>query len=71
MIRGYAGGIKSSDAQTLFLESTSVQLVLSEAGIKMPGLSTIIEETNAVSQATREAIFDAQIRVILEECISR
>jgi hypothetical protein len=69
MIRGYTGGIKSFDARNLFLESTSVQLVLAEAGIKMPGLSTIIENTNAISQETREAILDAQLRMILDEGI--
>lgn len=69
MIRGYVGGIKSLDAKTLFLESRSVQLVLEEAGIQMPGLSTVIENTNAITQGTREAILEAQLRLILEEGI--
>ena len=33
-VRGFAGGVKGLDSRTLFMESTSVQLLLAEAGIK-------------------------------------
>lgn len=65
VIRGFAGRVKGLDALTLFMESTSVQLVLAEAGIKMPGLSTIIENTNAIRQETRDFILDAQLKMFL------
>lgn len=66
-VRGFVGGVKGLDARNLFLESTSIQLILAEAGVKMPGLSTIIENTNAVSQNTRDAILDAQLKLFMEE----
>ncbi|CAM2008844.1 transposase [Acanthopleuribacter pedis] len=66
-VRGFAGGVKGLDARNLFMESTSIQLLLAEAGVKMPGLSTIIDNTNAISQATRDAILDAQLKLILNE----
>jgi len=67
MLRGYTGGVKDGDTQDLFFESTSLQLVLAEADIKMPRPSTIIDNTNAISQETRTFILDAQLRSILEE----
>jgi len=67
MLRGYTGGVKDGETQDLFFESTSIQLVLAEAGIMMPRPSTIIDNTNAISQETRNFILDAQLRSILEE----
>jgi len=67
MIRGYLGGIKSQAAQTFLLESQSLQFFLHQRGLKMPGMSTIIDNINVVSNETRQFIFDAQIRMILHE----
>lgn len=67
MVRGFAGGVKGLDARNLFMESLSVELILREAGIKRPGLSTIIENTNAVSQETRDLILDCQLKMFLDE----
>lgn len=68
MIRGYYGGIKSSDFQLFLKESKTIELLLAYCHIqKMPGFSTISEKINSVSNETRQLIFDAQIRLILDE----
>ncbi len=67
MLRGYTGGVKDETTLDLFFESTSIQLVLAQAGIKMPRPSTIIDNTNAISQETRDFILDAQLSLILDE----
>ena len=67
MIRGYLGGIKSQTAQTFLQESQSLQIFLLNRGLKMPGMSTILDNINAVSNESRQFIFDAQIRMILQE----
>jgi len=67
MLRGYTGGVKDDAILDLFFESTSIQLVLAEAGINMPRPSTIIDKPNAISQETRDFILDAQLRLILDE----
>lgn len=65
--RGYYGGFKSSDAMTLLQESTTMAVFLANTGHKMPGLSTVHELVNAVSNDTRELILNAQLAEILDE----
>ncbi|MBI4820786.1 MAG: transposase [Deltaproteobacteria bacterium] len=65
--RGYHGGFKSSEAMTLLLESTTLTVLLTNRGAKMPGFSTIHELVNAVSNETRERIYEAQLRTVLHE----
>ncbi len=68
MIRGYMGGVKSSEFKTFLMESISIQLLMGSVNNnKMPGFSTISENINGVSNETRQFIFDAQIRSIIEE----
>ncbi len=64
VIRGYLGGLKSQEAKDFLSESRTLHLYLAKMGIPMPSLSTIGENTNKVSQATRDAILDAQIEWI-------
>jgi len=68
MIRGYLGGVKCSDFSLLLRESKSIHLFLAchNAG-KMPGISTISDNINAVSNGTRQFIFDAQIKMLVAE----
>lgn len=54
-------GVKSLEVRDLLLESKTVELFLREEGISVPGLSTIHENTNAISLKTRNLILDAQI----------
>lgn len=67
MVRGYLGGIKSQASKVFISESITLRLLVESRGIKMPGISTILEQINAVSIETRNAIFDAQIRKIVDE----
>jgi hypothetical protein len=65
--RGYYGGFKSSEALTLLQESTTLTVFLANQGVRMPGLSTLNELVNAVSNDTREMILDAQLAEVLDE----
>ncbi len=67
MIRGYLGSIKSQTAQIFLSESITLHLLLLNRGLKMPGASTILDNVNAVSNESRQFIFDAQIRMVLNE----
>ncbi len=67
MIRGYLGSIKSQTAQIFLSESITLHLHLLNRGLKMPGASTILDNVNAVSNESRQFIFDAQIRMVLDE----
>lgn len=62
LLRGYCGaGFKSCDVTTLMQESVTLQVILQNLGLKMPGRSTLTELVNAVTNATRLRILDAQI----------
>jgi hypothetical protein len=65
--RGFYGAFKSSEAMTLLQESTTLTVFLRNHGSGMPGLSTLNELVNAVSNETREQILDAQLRAVLDE----
>lgn len=62
IIRGYLGGLKSRKARDFLGESISLRLFLDQEGIPMPSLSTIMENTNKLSQETLDLILDAQIQ---------
>ena len=66
VIRGYLGGVKSLEARDFLSESLSLRLYLAQEGIDMPSPTTILENTNMVSQQTRDAILDAQIQWVKE-----
>ena len=62
LLRGYCGaGFKSCDVTTLMQESVTLQVMFRNLGLKMPGRSTLTELVNAVTNATRRRILDAQI----------
>ncbi len=65
--RGFFGGFKSAPATTLLLESVTLRVFLANAGLELPGRSTLTELVNAVSSATREKILDAQLLAVLGE----
>lgn len=65
--RGYFGGYKSKGATTLVLESMTLRVVLANAGLDLPGRSTLTELANAVSNNTREMVLDAQLAFVLGE----
>ena len=67
VLRGYLGSIGDHEARDRLLDSTTVQLYLFRRGEIMPGWTTILENVNAVSNATRSFILDAQLAMILGE----
>lgn len=67
LCRGYYGGFKDRKTATNLAESRTLEIVLANLGISMPGASTIIDNANAVQAATLEFIIDAQMRQVLRE----
>lgn len=67
MLRGFLGSLSSKPAQRFLLESMSLYDFLESRGLKMPAVTTIVENVNVLSHATRELIFDQQISLILGE----
>lgn len=65
LIRGYFGGFKDRKTATLLAESKTLEICFANLSIPSPGASTIIDNVNAVSLGTLEAILDAQIRAVL------
>jgi hypothetical protein len=66
MVRGFLGSLTSMPARRFLRESMSLYGFLRNHGLKMPGMTTILENVNLVSSATRELIFDKQIELILK-----
>ena len=67
MMRGLLGSLTTKTAWRFQRESMSVYGFLQDRGLKLPGKTTILENVNAVSLATRELIFAKQIAFILGE----
>jgi len=67
MGRGYYGGIKSCTGIEFTAESMTLHIFLRNKGIPMPSANAVYDNINAISNATREVIFDAQIRMITDE----
>jgi hypothetical protein len=66
LLRGYFGaGFKSCGADTMIQESITLHVFFTNLGLKMPGRSTLTELVNAVSNATRERLLDAQVAQVL------
>ncbi len=67
MLRSFLGSLSSKTAQRFLLESMSLSDFLQCRELKMPGCTTMVENVNAVSHATREFIMDKQIELVLKE----
>lgn len=68
MIRGFLGGSLASKSSSRFLcESISLYGHFQNLNLKMPAVTTILENINIVSQKTLDLILDKQIRLIFEE----
>lgn len=66
-VRGYCDSVTSKEAVTFMKESMSLHVFLQSRGYKMPGATTILENINAVSNATRDLIHDGQIQKIRKD----
>ena len=67
MLRGRLGGCKDQDARLLQEESMTLHWWLENLGLRLPPASTLSENLNAVSNATRDDIHKAQLRYIVDE----
>ena len=67
MLRGRLGGCKDQEARLLQEESITLHWWLENLELSLPAASTLNENLNAVSNATRDFIHKAQLRYILNE----
>ena len=67
MLRGRFGGCKDQDARLLQEESMTLHWWLENLELSLPPASTLRENLNALSNATRDFIHRAQLRYIINE----
>jgi hypothetical protein len=67
MMRGKDGSVTKARDATFREESMSLYVLLQERGYNLPAQTTILENINAVSNETRDMIFEKQLRFILRE----
>jgi IS5 family transposase len=68
MIRGFLGGSLASKPSRRFMcESMSLYGYLDNRGVRMPGVTTILENVNLVNAKTLNMILDKQIEFVLKE----
>ncbi len=67
MLRGRCGGCKDQDGRLLQQESMTLHWWLENLDLSLPPASTLSENLNAVSNATRDFIHKAQLRYIIHE----
>ncbi len=65
MTRGFLGALSTKPARRFLRESMSLYGFFQRRGLRMPAVTTILENVNLVSYATRELILDRQIAFIL------
>lgn len=65
MLRGFLGSLSTKQSRWILRESMSVYAWLQSRGLQMPGISTILDNLNAVSHATRKLLYDRQIAMLL------
>lgn len=67
MIRGYFNSVTDKESTERMIDSFTLNQALKSLGISMPGFTTILENINAVSEETRQLIYDAQIKYVIEK----
>lgn len=67
VLRGRYGSASDQDVCERFRESKSLECLLIGRGYRMPSRQTLLDNLNAVSNATRQAILDALIQDCLVE----
>lgn len=66
-IRGWAGGPKSSNFRTLVVESQTLNQLYSELGVSTPGLSTINDNLNILTEETCNMMLKTQLAIAKNE----
>jgi hypothetical protein len=67
MGRGYMGELYGKCSEERLRDSRTLEAFLAQRGLRMPGLHTIGDNVNAVSNRTRELIMDCQIAMAMDE----
>jgi IS5 family transposase len=67
MIRGFLGSLSSKPSRRFLLESMSLHDFLQSRGERLPAVTTILENVNAVSAESRDLILRKQLEHVLEE----
>ena len=67
MLRGFLGSLSTKQSRRFLCESMSLYDWLQRWGLEMPGVSTILDNLNVITHATRDLIFDRQIARVLRE----
>lgn len=67
MMRGFFGSLSTKQSRRFLRESMSLYGFLEQRGLKMPGVSTILDNLNVIKNETREFIFDRQIARVFQE----
>ncbi|MDA1280814.1 MAG: transposase [Chloroflexi bacterium] len=67
MLRGFLGSLSTKQSRRFLRESMSLYGWLQSRGLQMPGVSTILDNLNVITHATRTLIFDRQIAYVLQE----
>ncbi len=67
MVRGFLGSLTAKQSRRFLQESMSLYGFLQSRGLSMPAVTTILENVNVISHATRELIFDKQIACIFRD----
>jgi len=65
-LRGFWGSVSDSQAMDNIVESMTMNTILHNLAAKMPGRSTVNENINAVTNETREIIFECQLADVLD-----
>lgn len=69
MLRGFNGGCKDQHARLLLQESMTLRVWLEQLGLELPPASTLSDNLNAVSNATRHYIGQAQLAYITKQAL--
>jgi len=67
LLRGFLGSLSTKQSRRFLRESMSLYDWLQRRGLAMPAVSTILDNLNVITHATRELIFDRQIARVLGE----
>jgi hypothetical protein len=67
VMRGTYGSVTDREAVERLCDSVTLRVYLQNRNLKRPGVTTILENVNAISNETREFILDAQLGMILDE----
>lgn len=67
VLRGYLGGFKDRKVQSQLADSMALAVFLRSHGYELPGASTLVDNTNAVSDAVLTYVMDLQIQRAKDE----